>query len=145
MLYTPPTASADARSTPRFWRKRTCTALSAPAGSVTFENPIATWSSTADQNGTGWGTVPMNATANGTLVRSDTTSASVTHAQFASCSGVPELGGIADPQEDDDDGGQAADRHDGRPDPGARRRRLLVGIVVGHRPQPRTRARGRAP
>ena len=90
-------------------------------------SPIATWSSTADQNGTSWGTVPMNATANGMLVSSDTTSASTSQPHVACCSVCHSSAGSPMRSRMMTDGREPAEPHDRRADPGARGLRSCSG------------------
>ena len=80
---TTPAATADARSTPCFWRKRTCDAIPPTAGTARFENDIESCSSLVRHNGIGCGTVPISATADGMLVASDSTRARSNHHQLA--------------------------------------------------------------
>ena len=60
LISSPPDATADARSTPCFWRNRICAAMPPTAGTARFENDIESWSSAVRTSGSVIGTVPIS-------------------------------------------------------------------------------------
>ncbi len=93
-LRTPPVATAEGRSRPCFWRKRTWIAVSAATGTARFENDIADCSSTLGHTGIRIGTLPRNVMPNATSVMSPRTNASATNHQFASRTGAQNSSGF---------------------------------------------------
>ena len=79
----PPDATADARSTPCFWRKRICAAMPPTAGTARFENDIDSWSSAVRTSGSLIGTVPISEIAVAKFVRNEMTIATASHAHSA--------------------------------------------------------------
>ncbi len=84
LMSSPPDATADARSTPCFWRKRICAAMPPMAGTARLENDIDSWSSAVRISGRLIGTVPISATAVAKFVSSEMTMATTNHQKSAS-------------------------------------------------------------
>ena len=83
LVSSPPDATADARSTPCFWRNRICAAMPPTAGTARFENDIDSCSSAVRTSGSGIGTVPISATAVAKLVRNEMNVATTSRNQSA--------------------------------------------------------------
>src|SRR5207253_484422 len=88
-------ATAEARSTPCFWRNLTWEAMPPTAGMARLANDIDTCNSVVGQSGRVMGTVPMSEIAYGTFVAIDRTIATTAQSQrafwivFQSSSGLP--------------------------------------------------------
>src|SRR5205807_5423514 len=80
----PPAATADARSTPRFWRYRICEAAPPTAGMARLAKDIDSCTSVVTPNGSFRGTVPIRPSANVTFVANDRANARRTHVHCAS-------------------------------------------------------------
>ena len=135
LISSPPDATADARSTPCFCRKRICAAMPPIAGTARFENDIDSCSSAVRISGRLIGTVPMSATAVAKLVSSETIMAMISQTEVGAGDGVPQLLRAPDLAQEGEDGDERADRHHqvGAADPVELLQRRLVGAGRGGR------------
>ena len=111
-LRIPPAATAERRSRPFFWRKRTCIAVSAATGTARLENDIADCSSMLGHTGRRIGHVAEERDAErdvGARCRARTPARRTTSSAFLHR--VPEHLRVADPAEEHADRHQRADRH----------------------------------
>ena len=129
LMSRPPDATADARSTPCFCRKRICAAMPPIAGTARFENDMESWSSAVRINGRLIGTVPMSAIAVAKLVRSEMTIATTSQNRSALVIVSQSSCGLADLAQQGEDGDERADRHHevGAADPVELLERWFVG------------------
>ncbi len=82
-LRIPPAATAEPRSRPFFWRKRTCSAVSAATGTARLEKLIADCSSMLGHTGRRMGTLPRKVMPKATSVAMPSRNASATNQKSA--------------------------------------------------------------
>ena len=111
LISRPPDATADARSTPCFCRKRICAAMPPIAGTARLENDIDSCSSAVRTSGRLIGTVPISATAVAKFVSSEMIDREDQPDEVGAGDRVPQLLRAPDLAEQGEDRDQRADRH----------------------------------